>query len=811
MSHPLSGRQRLEHLPKGRRVVLGRTLALEALESRQLLSVDLIKNINPSALSNQSYSLSAGPGSAIFYDAPNAVGGVDLYQNSATARSSKFVERFQSLSNLTMIGSTLYFTADDGNHGNELWKSDGTAAGTTLVADIHPGTADSHASNLTANGSTLYFTADDGNHGNELWKSDGTAAGTKLIADIHPGTAGSLPQNLLAVGPTLYFTADDGVHGRELWRSNGNRSTTILVSDLNPGSGDGSPDNIVAIGSTLYFTADDGTHGTELWQSHGTGLTTTLVMDLNPGSSPGIRTTLTVSGSSLYFSANDGTHGNELWTSDGSKAGTRLLVDINPGDGSSDASNLTVVGSSLYFTATDGSHGPILWASDGTINGTQGLALLQASNTASGDGLNHGPVFIPMVEKVATVGQPLAVALNAIDPDPGQTLRFSLEPGAPAGTTINAATGLLNLIPRAVGNLAIKVRVTDNGNPALTSTQNLSVSVSPANRPPVFHTIQTPPASVGQPLTVNLNATDPDPGQTLHYSLDPGAPTGATINPSTGQLTFTPQTAGTVTLLAWVTDNGSPASSVSQTVTFTIVPANRPPVFHTIQTPPASVGQPLTVNLNATDPDPGQTLHYSLDPGAPTGATINPSTGQLTFTPQTAGTVTIQVRVTDSGNPAMSTTQTMIVNVAPLSIGSGTVIAPVPGALLKTISLDIGRQRNPARAERLSNYRLVEVATNKLGNNHSTRGTLLTLDSAQYHPDTGLVVLTPQKDLTFNQSYRIRVRASQFLTPSMRTTSASQNRIPRVAQFVMATTSDPTVITSSVQRISYAQLRLRLR
>ncbi len=125
--------------------------------------------------------------------------------------------------------------AVDGVHGWELWKSDGTAAGTTLVKDINPNDS-SRPWGLTPVGSTLFFVADDGTHGYELWRSDGTESGTTLVKNITPTDSSDLyaPNALTAVGDTLYFNTQDGVHGRELWKSDGTEAGTIMVKDINP-------------------------------------------------------------------------------------------------------------------------------------------------------------------------------------------------------------------------------------------------------------------------------------------------------------------------------------------------------------------------------------------------------------------------------------------------------------------------------------------------------------------------------------------------------------------------------------------------
>ncbi|MEX2140609.1 MAG: putative Ig domain-containing protein, partial [Pirellulales bacterium] len=167
---------------------------------------------------------------------------------------------------------------------------------------------------------------------------------------------------------------------------------------------------------------------------------------------------------------------------------------------------------------------------------------------------------------------------------------------------------------------------------------------------------------------------DPDfPANALTFSLDAGAPTGAAINSSTGEFSFTPsaaQAGQTFEISVRVTDNGNPELVDSETITITVDEVNFPPVLNPIADRNANVGQTLTFTATASDPDlPANNLTFSLGAGAPAGATINPGTGVFSWTPSAAQggqTFEITVRATDDREPALSDTETFEVTVQPL-------------------------------------------------------------------------------------------------------------------------------------------------
>jgi ELWxxDGT repeat protein len=221
--------------------------------------------------------------------------------------------------NLTDAGGTLFFTSEEPGTGRELWKSDGTKAGTVRVKDIQPGPGSSCLLTYTLPfaslpGGVVLFPADAGGTGTELWRSDGTEAGTTLVKEVFPGPSGSAIQEMIAAAGKVFFLADDGTHGQELWVSDGTAAGTHLVKELVPGPGIPLLYNQTAAGPVLVFTAYDPAHGVEAWRSDGTALGTRRLQDIAPGPLSSSPLSYTVVGDRLFFVADDNATGFELWS-----------------------------------------------------------------------------------------------------------------------------------------------------------------------------------------------------------------------------------------------------------------------------------------------------------------------------------------------------------------------------------------------------------------------------------------------------------------------------------------------------------------
>ena len=233
----------------------------------------------------------------------------------------------------TKAGNTLvYFAANTANWSEPgqssqvgLWRSDGTEAGTVLLA-----APQFNGQPQVVLGDTLYFTVF-----GQLWKSDGTPEGTVRVKSV--GTM----SNFFVAGTLVYFTVGD-----QIWRSDGTESGTFpLVSRLN----DLTSLQIVDLNGIAYFSNRTTTDGRELWRSDGTVAGTRMVKNIHPGSFGSDPLFLTKLNGLLYFVAEDGVYGPELWKSDGTEAGTELAFDIRPGRSGSDPSRLFAVNDALYI------------------------------------------------------------------------------------------------------------------------------------------------------------------------------------------------------------------------------------------------------------------------------------------------------------------------------------------------------------------------------------------------------------------------------------------------------------------------------
>ena len=327
---------------------------------------------------NEEYSF-VQLGSHWYFSADTLLGGEELYRTDGTAAGTTLVKDINPgagdsfISRMTVYGGKLWFSASDGTHGNELWTSDGTAAGTHLVKDIRVGSGSASINNITGFGGKVYFAANDSVTGTELYVSDGTAAGTMQVLDINPGSSSS-SAGRLTVDPTgtkLLFRASDGVNGTELWESDGTAAGTQMLADISPGSGSSFPDYMVHFNGEVYMKAQDGANGYELWKTDGTGAGTVMVADIKPGPS-GSNANLNyhaIYNGELYFRA-DGPTGYEPWKTDGTTAGTVQVHDVDVA-GSSNPQDFVVHNGLLYFSADDNAaNGRELWVTDGTWPGT---------------------------------------------------------------------------------------------------------------------------------------------------------------------------------------------------------------------------------------------------------------------------------------------------------------------------------------------------------------------------------------------------------------------------------------------------------
>lgn len=346
----------------------------------------LVKDINPGSADGVNYCSYCGGkafivmNNKLYFQANNGINGQELWETDGTEAGTKQVKDINPGTNgsypvwFASLNGKLFFSAQTSSTGGELWATDGTSAGTYLVKDLATGPGHANISNIVPLGNLILFSASGTTGDIELYKSDGTETGTQLVKNISASSS-SYPQTFMAYNGAVYFYCNDGVAGTELWKSDGTEMGTVMVKDIVLGSGGLSPSGSFAIKGDLFFTIYTPTYGQELWKTDGTDAGTALVKDINPGTTGANISYLTNVNGTLYFTAEAPSTGYELWKSDGTDSGTELIKDIYPGSqyygpNSSSPSGFIPSNGTILFSATDAITGNELWKTDGTSGGT---------------------------------------------------------------------------------------------------------------------------------------------------------------------------------------------------------------------------------------------------------------------------------------------------------------------------------------------------------------------------------------------------------------------------------------------------------
>lgn len=316
--------------------------------------------------------------------------GLELFSTDGTATGTSLVKDIypglwsNDIFGLTSYNGSLYFAAREMTNGTELWTTDGTEAGTKIVKkifeDYRSGIRETHREVTVLNGKLIFAAIDTVPTGIELWQSDGTDAGTSILKDIivfgthpDPHTYGSEPKNFSVQGSKMYFSAiNTSSSERVLYETNGTAGGTKRIE---PGVAPGyiATDFFYVHNGGLYYSKAGG----QLWRYNISTGQATMLKDIDPR-------TFGVSGfppmaelnGKLYFTATDSTHGFELWTTDGTAVGTYMVKDIQPGIGGSvpQLAGSIVYKNKLYFSAQDTTDGTEIWVTDGTEAGTKQFA-----------------------------------------------------------------------------------------------------------------------------------------------------------------------------------------------------------------------------------------------------------------------------------------------------------------------------------------------------------------------------------------------------------------------------------------------------
>jgi ELWxxDGT repeat protein len=729
----------------------------------------------------------------------------DLFVTDGTPQGTARLAQFRSvnLDEAVVLGSRLYFTANDGRTGTEVWVTDGTRAGTVRLTDLDPsfGVYGPDPRELTVLGDWVYFSANDGIHDRELWRTEGTLANTQMVVDLDPTLTeyddSSNPTDLTSFGGHLYFSAFTPEGGLQLWRTDGTEAGTTVPVDLSPGLTHYPPRDIAVAGGHLYVAG----YSRELWKTDGTPEGTFLVHEFTNEDPPVyiVRFAHTTDSSAYFLVDRDDGQVQSLWRTDGTGEGTIKLTDFEehtPG-GVRDIYDFRDVGANELFLVQDVLGAVHLWCTDGTPTGTRFLSdygsqffdsrpsllgvLYQdefffrgyspsnpelTAETWKSNGTASGTESLQRTQP-ANIFE-VWTHSGLVATESGVYFGVNRYLGGPPLTRIFTTTGvpdttaLLDALPTLLtfegaigGNLLVRANSPQGDEPHLYRLPE----------PLVLSPIPNATISEGVPWSYQSLAADPE-GRALRFELAPGAPSGLFVNALTGLLTWTPaewQGPGVYPVTVIVRDPQIPGRQAARSFQIEARESNAPPTLRPLSPTTITVNQRLTFFASAWDTDlPEQSLTYSLDANAPPGAVIDPLTGRFSWTPAAPGSYAINIRVTDNGSPPLSASQTLnlIVQARP-----GVPNPPGPPVRVVSLTLLPLNRRRPisslvllfdgplhrASAQAKLNYRLALPGPDGLFGTADDR--VQRIQSIIYNLRSNIVILRPRTALSRAKTY----------------------------------------------------------
>lgn len=302
----------------------------------------------------------------VFYD-------TELWKTNGTETGTTLVRKIVTQSDYSLSIPTKSATRFNNkiifNENNKLWISDGTEANTQIIKSFQSVFNNPNTRFFGVLNDKFFFSAQN-NDDSELWISDGTDAGTQLLKDLKPNSS-SLPNSFDKIGNKIFFRANNN---DELWQTDGTIAGTIFVQNISKPAGlspfDATrPEYIYTSSNQLFYRNYDLANNYELWKYDGTS--SKIVKNIvTTTANSNVSNKKVKIGNTWYFSAIDN-RGSELWKSDGTVTGTSIVKDISAGANSTFILEMVVIDNTIYFTATSTTDSKIrLWRSDGTDVGT---------------------------------------------------------------------------------------------------------------------------------------------------------------------------------------------------------------------------------------------------------------------------------------------------------------------------------------------------------------------------------------------------------------------------------------------------------